>query len=87
MWSKGETHFLSTCIDADLEEESAILSAREMFLGTERLWKLSKSQPQVSLQANNGGSSRGQVLRGSGRGPGFIARVESQGLMYPGRGG
>jgi hypothetical protein len=26
------------------------------------------------------------VLRGSGRGPGFIARVEWEGLMHPGRG-
>jgi hypothetical protein len=25
------------------------------------------------------------VLRGSGRGPGFIARVESEGLLHPGR--
>ena len=29
MWSKGETALLSTCIDTTLEEESAILSARE----------------------------------------------------------
>jgi len=26
------------------------------------------------------------VLRGSGRGPGFIARVETEGLLHPGRG-
>ena len=25
-------------------------------------------------------------MRGSGRGPGFIARVESEGLLHPGRG-
>jgi hypothetical protein len=25
------------------------------------------------------------VLRGSGRGPGFIARVESESLLHPGR--
>ena len=37
---------------------------------------------------NNGGSSssREQALRGSGRGPGFIARVESEGLLHPGGG-
>ena len=33
---------------------------------------------------NRGSSSREQVLRGSGRGPGFIARVESEGLLHPG---
>ena len=26
------------------------------------------------------------MLRGSGRGPGFMARVESEGLLHPGRG-
>jgi hypothetical protein len=26
------------------------------------------------------------VARGSGRGPGFVARVESEGLLHPGRG-
>lgn len=41
---------------------------------------------RILVQANSGGSSGGQVLRGSGRGPGFIARVESEGLMHPGRG-
>jgi hypothetical protein len=25
-------------------------------------------------------------LKGSGRGPGFIARVETEGLLHPGRG-
>ena len=45
MWSKGETALLPTCIVSALEEESAILSARERerererLLSTERLWK------------------------------------------------
>ena len=39
------------------------------------------------MHANNGSNSSGeQVLRGSGRGPGFIARVEAEGLLHPGRG-
>jgi hypothetical protein len=39
------------------------------------------------MQASNGSnSSTEQVLRGSGRGPGFIAQVESEGLLHPGRG-
>jgi hypothetical protein len=39
------------------------------------------------VQAIIGGSSRReQVLRRSGRGPGFIAQVESEGLLHPGRG-
>ena len=37
--SKGETAFLSTCIDADLEELSATLSARDKILCTEMLRK------------------------------------------------
>jgi hypothetical protein len=37
--SKGETALLSTCIYATLEEESAILSARERILRTERFWE------------------------------------------------
>ena len=39
------------------------------------------------MSVNSGGSSsKEQVLRGSGRGPGFIARVETEGLLHPGRG-
>jgi hypothetical protein len=39
------------------------------------------------VQASNGSnSSREQALRGSDRGPGFIARVELEGLLHPGRG-
>ena len=39
------------------------------------------------MHTNNGGnnSNREQVLRGSGRGPGFVARVEAEDLL-PGRG-
>jgi hypothetical protein len=33
--AKGETALLSTCIDCALEEESAIMSVRERFLGAE----------------------------------------------------
>ena len=86
MRSKGETALLSTCIDAALEEESAILSARG-FSVQKSYGNVFKGPDRVLLQANNGSSSnREQVLRGSGRGPGFIARVESEGLLYPGRG-
>ena len=45
-----------------------------------------KGPARVSVQANTGGSSREQVLRGSGRGLRFIAQIESKGLMHPGRG-
>ena len=79
---------LSTCTDADLGEESAIISAREGCFSVQRGYRnIFKEPAQVLVQANSGGSSRGQVLRGSGRRPGFIARVESEGLMHPGRGG
>jgi hypothetical protein len=46
-----------------------------------------KGPAQVSVQANNGGSSssREQVLRGSSRGPEFIALAQT-GLLHPGRG-
>ena len=86
--SKGETALLSTCIDAALEEESAILSARERGFSVHKSYgNMFKGPPRVSMHANNGGnSSREQVLRGSGRGPGFVARVEAEGLLHPGRG-
>jgi len=86
--SKGETALLSTCIDAALEEESAILSARERGFSVHKSYgNMFKGPPRVSMHANNGSnSSREQVLRGSGRGPGFIARVEAEGLLHPGRG-
>jgi hypothetical protein len=46
-----------------------------------------KGPARVSVEANNGSSSsREYVLRGSCRGPGFIARVESEGFLHPGRG-
>ena len=47
---KGETALLSTCIDAALEEELTILSAREGgVLGTERLRKnISRASPSIS---------------------------------------
>jgi hypothetical protein len=45
-----------------------------------------KGSARVSVQPSTGASIRGLVLRGSGRGPGFIAKVESEGLMQPGRG-
>ena len=81
--SKGETALLSTCIDAALEEESAILSARG-FSVQKSYGNVFKGPDRVLLQANNGSSSnREQVLRGSDRGPGFIARVESEGLLHP----
>ena len=74
--SKGETALLSTCIDSALEKESAILSARERGVSIHKICgNMFKGPVRISVQANNGGSSREQVLRGSGRGPGFIARV------------
>jgi hypothetical protein len=86
--SKGETALLSTCIDAALEEESAILSARDRGFSVQRgFGNIIRGPSRVSVQANDRGSScKEQVLRGSGRGPGFIARVESEGLLHPGRG-
>ena len=44
-----------------------------------------KGPTRVSVNSG-GSSSKEQVLRGSGRGPGFIARVETEGLLHPGRG-
>jgi len=41
----------------------------------------------VSVLANDrSGSCKEQVFKGPGRGPGFIARVETEGLPHPGRG-
>jgi hypothetical protein len=79
---------ISTYIDAALEEKSAILSAREKGFSVQKSYgKVFKEPARVSVQANIGGSSsRKQTLRRSVRGPGFIARVESEGLMHPGRG-
>jgi hypothetical protein len=80
---------LSICIDAD-QEESAILSARgssvQRGYGNKGEGSTFKGSARVSVQPSNGASGRGQVLRGSGRGPGFIARVKSEGLMHAGRG-
>jgi hypothetical protein len=45
-----------------------------------------KGAARVFVTPSDGASSREQVFRGSGRGSGFIARVESEGLHYPGRG-
>jgi len=46
-----------------------------------------KGPARVSVRANSGGGrSREKVLKRSGRGPGFIARVESESLLHPGRG-
>lgn len=78
MRSKGETALLSTFTDAALEEASSILSARERGFSVKNVYgSISKGPSQVSVQTSNGGSSRGQVLRGSGRGHGFIAQVAS----------
>jgi hypothetical protein len=64
--SKGETALLSTCIAA-LEEELTILSAREKGFSVQKGYlKIFKGPARVSVQANNGGSSREQVLRESG---------------------
>jgi hypothetical protein len=41
---------------------------------------------RVSVQPSTGASIRGHVLRGSGTARGFIAQVESEGLMHSGRG-
>jgi hypothetical protein len=38
------------------------------------------------LANDKGSSCKEQVLKGSGRGPGFIARVETEGILHPGRG-
>ena len=67
--SKGETSQLSTCIDAALEEESAILSARGNGFSVQKVYgNIFRGPARVSVQANDGGSSRrGQVLRGSSR--------------------
>ena len=85
--SKGGTSLLSICIDAALEEESAILCARDRGFSVQKSYgNVFKGPARLSVQGKNGGnSSREQVMRGSGRGPGFIARVES-GLLNPGRG-
>ena len=44
-----------------------------------------KGQPRVTVNMG-GSSSKEQMLRGSGRGPGFIARVQTEGLLHPGCG-
>jgi hypothetical protein len=85
--SKGETALLSTFTDTALEEESTIyLLERERggFSVKKGYGSITKGPAPVSVQPSNGGTSRGQVLRGSSRGSGFIAQVESQGLMHSG---
>jgi len=86
--SKGGTALLLTCIDAALEEESAILSARERgFLVQRGFGNVIRESSRVSVLANDRGSScKEHVLKGSGTGPGFIARVETEGLLHPGCG-
>lgn len=44
-----------------------------------------KGPSQVSVNSA-GSSSKEEVLRGSGRGLGFIAHVETEGLLHPGCG-
>jgi len=84
--SKGKTALLSACIDTALEEELAILSARERGFSVQRSFgNMFKGPTRVSVNSG-GSSSKEQMLRGSGRGPGFIARVETKGLLHPGRG-
>jgi hypothetical protein len=85
--SKGETALLSTCIDAALEEESAILSARERGFSVPRNYNVFKGPGRVSTNVSSSSAcGREQVAIVSGRGPGFVARVESEGLLHPGRG-
>jgi len=84
--SKGETALLSACIDTTLEEESAILSARERGFSVQGSFgNMFKGATRVSVNSA-GSSSKEQVLRGSGSGPGFITRVITEGLLHPGRG-
>lgn len=85
--SKGESALLSTCIDAALEEESAILSARERGFSVHKSFgNMFKGPARVSTQVSNGSyGSRENMLKGSGRGPGFVARVVSESFPHPGR--
>jgi hypothetical protein len=47
MQSNGETAFLSTCIDADLEDESSILSVKDRCFSVQRGYGiLFKGQPE-----------------------------------------
>jgi len=84
--SKGETALLPACIVTALEEESEILSAIERGFSVQRSC-VNMFKGPIRVSVNSGGSSsKEQILRGSGRGPGFIARIETEGLLHPGRG-
>jgi hypothetical protein len=84
----GLRQLLWTFATKILEEESAILSAREKGFSIQRgFGNIIRGASRVSMQASDRGSScKEQVLKGSGRRPGFIARVETEGLLHPGRG-
>jgi hypothetical protein len=80
--AKGETALLSTCIDCALEEESAIMSAKERGFSAQK----------VNRGLEVAGSMRGnpcvKMFKGSGRGSGFANREVNRENRptHPGRG-
>jgi hypothetical protein len=77
--AKGESVALSVCIDAALEEESAILSVKERGFAPQKFNK----GPEIAGEATG---SNGNMNKESGRGFGFANRGLNRGMARPGRG-
>jgi hypothetical protein len=70
---------LSVCIDAALEEESAILSVKERGFAPRKCNK----GPEIASRTTG---NRGSMNRESRRGSGFANRDLNRGVARPGRG-
>jgi hypothetical protein len=77
--AKGESAALSVCIDAALEEESAILSVKERGFAPHKF----SNGHEV---ANRATGTYGKIDNGSGRGFGGTTRDLIKGMARPGRG-
>jgi hypothetical protein len=88
--AKGETALLSVCIDAAVEEESAILSAKERGFTAPRssagnaFRGPGRGSGFTTLEGNKG-SSIGNAFRRPGRGSGFTTLGGNRGFRHPGR--
>ncbi|KDR18082.1 hypothetical protein L798_07776 [Zootermopsis nevadensis] len=77
--SKGESAMLSACIDTALDEESAILSARERGFTMQRQNK----GPEVAIRVIG---SNLNAFKGLSRGTRFANRDMNHRIVHPGRG-
>jgi hypothetical protein len=91
--AKGETALLSTCIDAAMEEESAIMSAKERSLSVQTINRRPDEAGKVKVnkcvnEFKGFGRGSGFMFKGFGRGSGFMFKGfgRGSGFMFKGFG-